>query len=143
MLKVLDGAGRGRISDVIAALDYVVAHKTELNIRVVNLSVGAGVYESYNTDLLTLAAKRAVEAGIVVVAAAGNHGRNAQGRGAVRRHHGAGQCAVGPDGRRVQPHGDDRSRRRHHRGVQLARSDGRSITPRSRISWRRASASSR
>ena len=79
VLKVLDGAGRGRISDVIAAIDYAVAHKTELNIRIINLSVGAGVYESYNTDLLTLAAKRAVEEGIVVVVAAGNHGRNAQG----------------------------------------------------------------
>ena len=38
------------------------------------------MYESYNTDPLTLAAKRAVEAGIVVVAAAGNLGRNAQGQ---------------------------------------------------------------
>ena len=51
---------RGRISDVIAALDYAVTNKTALNIRVVNLSVATGVYESYNTDPLTLAAKRAV-----------------------------------------------------------------------------------
>ena len=80
VLKVLDAAGNGRISDVIAALDYVVAHKDALNIRVVNLSVAAGVYESYNTDPLTLAAKRVVEAGVVVVAAAGNGGRNADGR---------------------------------------------------------------
>src|SRR6266850_398357 len=79
VLKVLDGSGRGRISDVIAALDYIVTHKTELNIRVANLSVATGVYESYNLDPLTLAAKRAVEAGIVVVAAAGNNGRNPQG----------------------------------------------------------------
>ena len=79
VLKVLDGSGRGRISDVIAALDYVVAHRDELNIRVANLSIATGVYESYNTDPLTLAAKRAVEAGIVVVAAAGNNGRNPQG----------------------------------------------------------------
>ncbi len=79
VLKVLDEDGRGRISDVIAALDYAVAHKSEFNIRVINMSIGAGVYESYNTDLLTLAAKRAVEEGIVVVAAAGNHGRNDEG----------------------------------------------------------------
>ena len=79
VLKVLDDAGRGRISDVIAAIDYAVGHKSQFNIRVINLSIGAGVYESYYTDLLTLAARRAVEEGIVVVAAAGNHGRNDEG----------------------------------------------------------------
>jgi serine protease AprX len=79
VLKVLDAAGNGRVSDVINALDYVVAHRSELNIRVVNLSVASGVYESYTTDPLTLAAERAVAAGIVVVAAAGNAGRSAVG----------------------------------------------------------------
>jgi serine protease AprX len=79
VLKVLDRKGRGRISDVIAAIDYAVAHKSELNIRVLNMSIGAGVYESFNTDLLTLAAKRAVEEGLVVVAAGGNQGRNDDG----------------------------------------------------------------
>ena len=79
VLKVLDAAGNGRISDVIAALDRVIERKDALNIRVVNLSVAAGVYESYDTDPLTLAAKRAVEAGLVVVAAAGNGGRNSDG----------------------------------------------------------------
>jgi serine protease AprX len=79
VLKVLDGEGFGYISNVIAALDYAVEHRLQYNIRVINLSVAAGVYESYNTDPLTLAAKRAVEAGVVVVTAAGNLGRNAQG----------------------------------------------------------------
>ena len=123
VLKVLDEDGRGRISDVIAAIDYAVAHKSEFNIRVLNLSIGAGVYESYNTDLLTLAAKRAVEAGIVVVAAAGNHGRNSDGVDAARGDLGAGECAVGDHRRRLEPHGHDQPRRRHHRGLQLARSD--------------------
>src|SRR5207249_4728632 len=68
--------------NVIAALDYVVANKDAFNIRVVNLSVAAGVYESYNTDPLTVAAKRAVEAGIVVVTVAGNRGREQDGLGA-------------------------------------------------------------
>jgi serine protease AprX len=80
VLKALDGSGRGRISDVIAALDYAVANKDALNIRVVNLSLATGVYESYNTDPLTLAAQRVVAAGIVVVAAAGNNGRSENGR---------------------------------------------------------------
>jgi subtilisin family serine protease len=80
VLKVLDASGGGYISDVIAALDYVVGHRAVFNIRVINLSVAAGVHESYTTDPLTLAAKRAVEAGVVVVAAAGNGGRNPDGR---------------------------------------------------------------
>lgn len=78
VLKVLDGDGNGYISNVIAALDYAVENRGRFNIRVINLSVAAGVYESYNTDPLTLAARRAVEAGIVVVTAAGNFGRNAK-----------------------------------------------------------------
>ena len=79
-LKVLDENGRGVISNVIAALDYAVANKARYNIRVINLSVGAAVTESYNTDPLTLAAKRAVDAGIVVVTAAGNLGKNSRGQ---------------------------------------------------------------
>jgi serine protease AprX len=78
-LKVLDGNGRGMISDVIAALDYVVHHRNSLNIRVINLSIASAVYESYETDPLTVAARKAVSAGIVVVAAAGNNGRDAAG----------------------------------------------------------------
>ena len=80
ILKVLDADGRGRISDVIAALGYVVDHRAELHIRVVNLSVAAGVYESCLTDPLTLAAREAAAAGVVVVAAAGNNGRGPQGQ---------------------------------------------------------------
>ena len=71
---------RGVISNVIAALDWVVANRAAYNVRVVNLSVGAAVTESYKTDPLTLAAKRAVDAGIVVVTAAGNLGKNANGQ---------------------------------------------------------------
>jgi serine protease AprX len=80
VLKVLDGAGRGTISDVIAALDYVVQHRDEYRIRVVNLSIGAMVHESSQSDFLTLAAKSAVQAGLIVVAAAGNSGKDSLGR---------------------------------------------------------------
>jgi serine protease AprX len=78
-LKALDNQGRGRISYIIAALDWAIANKAAYNIRVINMSLGAGVFESYNTDPLTLAAKRAVDAGIVVVAAAGNLGKTLTG----------------------------------------------------------------
>jgi len=78
-LKVLDDNGQGYISDVIAAIDYAIAVRKTYNIRVINLSVASGVFESYETDPLTQAARRAVDAGIVVIAAAGNIGTNAQG----------------------------------------------------------------
>ena len=80
VLKALDGTGAGRISDVIAALDYALQNKDALHIRVLNLSLSSGVYESYDSDPLTVAAKRLVDAGIVVVAAAGNIGRGPQGQ---------------------------------------------------------------
>src|SRR2546425_324340 len=79
-LKVLDANGQGSISNIIQALDWVLANHRQYNIRVVNMSVGAGVTESYWTDPLTLAAKRVVDAGVVVVGAAGNAGKNAQGQ---------------------------------------------------------------
>jgi serine protease AprX len=75
-LKVLNDHGGGYISSVIAALDWVVANQAAYNIRVVNLSVGAAVTQSYRTDPLTLATKRVVDTGVVVVCAAGNLGKN-------------------------------------------------------------------
>src|SRR5206468_5580241 len=45
VLKALDQSGQGQISNVIAAIDYAVEHRSELNIRLLNLSIGAGVYE--------------------------------------------------------------------------------------------------
>ena len=80
VLKALDGSGKGRISHVISALGHVIAQRHALNIRVANLSIATGVYESFNKDPLTLAAKRAVDAGILVVAAAGNNGRSQNAR---------------------------------------------------------------
>ena len=79
VLKVLDASGNGRVSDVIAAIEYAVAHRSELNIRIINLSVATGVYESFDTDPLTLATEQAVKAGIVVVASAGNNGASPAG----------------------------------------------------------------
>jgi serine protease AprX len=78
VMKVLDSQGMGHISRVIAALDYVVTHRAELNLRVVNLSIAAHVSESYSSDPLAQATRAAVDQGLVVVAAAGNNGRGAQ-----------------------------------------------------------------
>ena len=60
---------------MIAALDRAVQLKSTYNIRVINLSLGRGVYESYTLDPLCQAVERAWKAGIVVVVAAGNSGR--------------------------------------------------------------------
>ena len=74
-LRVLDNQGQGDASTVIAAIQYAVTNKTKYNIRVINLSLGHPVGESYTTDPLCQAAETAWKAGIVVVCAAGNEGR--------------------------------------------------------------------
>src|SRR5581483_4107216 len=78
-LKVLDQNGMGTISNIIAALNWVATNYKTYNIRVVNLSVGAPIHESYWTDPLTLAAKQVTDLGITVVAAAGNLGKDSLG----------------------------------------------------------------
>jgi len=50
--------------------------KNVFNIRVINLSLGRPVYESYTQDPLCQAVEAAWKAGIVVVVAAGNDGRD-------------------------------------------------------------------
>ena len=53
----------------------MIAAKEQFGIRIVNVSIGAAVYESYDTDLLTVAAKLVVDSGVILVASAGNNGR--------------------------------------------------------------------
>ncbi len=75
-LKVLDGNGASDDATVIAAIDRAIQLKTTYNIRVMNLSLGRYIAESYADDPLCAAVQRAWEAGIVVVVAAGNEGRD-------------------------------------------------------------------
>lgn len=75
-LQVLDGTGAGTDSSVIAAIDRAIQLKTLLNIRVINLSLGRPIYETYKQDPLCQAVEAAWKAGIVVVVAAGNNGRD-------------------------------------------------------------------
>jgi len=75
-LRVLDANGGGSDSQVIAAINRAVQLKNQYNIRVINLSLGRPVFESYTLDPLCQAAEAAWKAGIVVVAAAGNMGRD-------------------------------------------------------------------
>ena len=75
-LRVLDQNGAGTDSSVIAAIQTAISLKSTYNIRVINLSLGRQAYESYTVDPLCQAVEAAWSAGIVVVAAAGNQGRN-------------------------------------------------------------------
>jgi subtilisin family serine protease len=79
-LKVLDQNGQGTISNFIRALNWIAANAKAYNIRVVNVSIGAAIRESYWTDPLTVAAKAIADKGIAVVVAAGNFGQNADGQ---------------------------------------------------------------
>src|SRR3954452_14231570 len=73
-IKASDDAGQATIIDVIDGLQFAVDHKTDLGIRVVNLSLNSTQAQSYRTDPLDAAAEAAWFAGLVVVTAAGNQG---------------------------------------------------------------------
>jgi serine protease AprX len=75
-LRVLDSTGSGTDSQVIAAIQRAVQLKNTYNIRIINLSLGRNVYESYTIDPVCQAVEAAWNAGIVVVVAAGNSGRD-------------------------------------------------------------------
>ena len=75
-LRVLDANGEGVDSDVISAIQTAIQLKSQYNVQVINLSLGRPVYESYTVDPLCQAVEAAYQAGIVVVVAAGNDGRD-------------------------------------------------------------------
>ncbi len=74
-VRVLDSHGRSDVSTVVAGIQWVINNRAKYNIKVVNLSLGHPVGESYTTDPLCQAVEQAWKAGIVVVCAAGNDGR--------------------------------------------------------------------
>ncbi|HEV7475313.1 MAG TPA: S8 family peptidase [Pyrinomonadaceae bacterium] len=84
-LRVLDQNGVGTDSQVIAAIEQAIALQNTYNIRVINMSLGRPVFESYTLDPVDQAVEQAWQAGIVVVVAAGNNGRYwpTQGYGTV------------------------------------------------------------
>jgi serine protease AprX len=73
-VKVATSSGATDVSQVLAAIDWVVQHRNSdgLNIRVLNLSFGTNSTQSYLLDPLAYAAEVAWRSGIVVVVAAGN-----------------------------------------------------------------------
>jgi serine protease AprX len=80
-MKVGDENGVVDVSQVIAAIDWVVQHRNDsgLNIKVLNLSYGTLSGQAYSLDPLAYAAEVAWRNGIVVVAAVGNGGNGTVG----------------------------------------------------------------
>jgi serine protease AprX len=76
-VKVAGPDGATDVSVVLAALQWVVANKDRLGIRVLNLAFGTDATSSYLTDPLDYAVERVWRAGILVVTAAGNRGPDA------------------------------------------------------------------
>jgi serine protease AprX len=79
-VKVADASGSTNLLRVLEGLDWVRSHRSELDIRVVNLSLGVGVGNAgYVREPLAFAVEQLWRSGLVVVAAAGNGG-NASGQ---------------------------------------------------------------
>jgi serine protease AprX len=79
-VRVLGDEGVGLTSGVIAGLDWVIANRTRYGIRIVNLSLGHGVSAPCALDPLCSSVQRLTDAGLIVVASAGNRGKTSDGR---------------------------------------------------------------
>jgi serine protease AprX len=92
-LRVLKSDGTGSVSYLLGALNWILSpadptrplgstnptNAAKYNIRVVNMSLGSPAVDSYKNDPVCQAVRRLVDSGIVVVAAAGNNGKDSQG----------------------------------------------------------------
>ena len=78
-LKVLDGNGGGRTSDVIRAIEFAIANKNLFGIGIINLSLGHPIFEPAARIRWCWPSRRRSKAGIIVVASAGNHGVDENG----------------------------------------------------------------
>ena len=75
-LKVATREGAADVTQVIAAIDWVVQHRQDgMNIRVLNLSFGTDGIQDRMIDPLAHAVESAWRNGIVVVVAGGNGGK--------------------------------------------------------------------
>jgi serine protease AprX len=77
-VKVAGPDGSTDVSVVIAALQWVVVHRAEYGIKVLNLAFGTDSVQPYALDPLNAAVERAWAAGIAVVVSAGNRGPSAR-----------------------------------------------------------------
>jgi serine protease AprX len=77
-IDVMDDNGMGRTSDIIAACQWILDHKSQYNIKVANFSLHSAVPGNFTTDPLDRAVEKLWFSGVTVVAAAGNYGANGQ-----------------------------------------------------------------
>ncbi|NWF71119.1 MAG: S8 family serine peptidase [Chloroflexi bacterium] len=75
LIKVTNPRGQIKEADILRGLRWLVDHHQRWNIRVVNLSVGGDFVSSNPAHPIYQTVTQLVEAGIVVVAAAGNKGQ--------------------------------------------------------------------
>ena len=73
-VKIAGRSGSADVSNVLAAIQWVVSFKDTYGIKVLNLSLGTDSTQSYRIDPLNYAVERAWQSGIVVVVAASNRG---------------------------------------------------------------------
>lgn len=73
-VKVARADGSTDVSVVIAAMQWIVAHRAQYNIRVLNLSYGTDSTQSYLVDPLDYAVEQVWRSGIFVAVASGNRG---------------------------------------------------------------------
>ena len=84
-------------SSVVQGMNYVMDHAAELNIRVLNMSIGAGISSDadFSDDLLVKSIKKAyADYGIVVVASAGNKENAPAGEFPFHEYPGDTDCVV-------------------------------------------------
>jgi serine protease AprX len=67
-------SSRVRHADLARGIRWVIRHREEFKIRIINISAGGDFEASYLTDELSQAAEDATRAGLLVIAAAGNSG---------------------------------------------------------------------
>jgi serine protease AprX len=75
-VKTAGADGAADVSNILAAIQWVVSFKDRYNIRVLNLSLGTDSTQDWRTDPFNYAVERAWAAGITVVVAASNEGPN-------------------------------------------------------------------
>jgi serine protease AprX len=72
-VKVLNSAGSGTTTQIVNGINWMISNKTLYNIRIGSMSLGSAG-SSGGTDSISVAVNNAVNAGIVMVVAAGNSG---------------------------------------------------------------------